>query len=61
MRKAWNEAFDEQRKKLNEIEKEERRIQEPFYYQIAKNVLLDIGYEVTPENVECVFPIVWYD
>lgn len=59
--KAWSEAYNERREELNEIRKEERRIQEPFYYQIAKNVLLDIGYEVTPENIECVFPIVWYD
>lgn len=59
--KAMHEAFEEREAKLDEIRKEERRIEEPFYTQVAKNVLLDLGYEVTPENIECVFPIVWYD
>lgn len=58
---ARDKAYKAYNNELDKIEKEERRIQEPFYTQIAKNVLLDLGYEVTPENIECVFPIVWYD
>lgn len=58
---ARDKAFEEREAKLDKIRKEEKRIEEPFYTQIAKNVLLDLGYEVTPENIECVFPIVWYD
>ncbi len=58
---ARDKAYEEYNNELHKIEKEERRIEEPFYTQIAKNVLLDLGYEVTPENIECIFPIVWYD
>ena len=64
--KAWNAYVKASRKYDSAVEKAgivdaEYRLESNFNEKIAKNVLLDLGYEVTPRNLQLIKGIIWYD
>lgn len=59
--KAYIKARKQYEARCSDIESSENAIKKNFEQQICKNTLLDMGFEVTPENISAIKGIIWYD
>lgn len=56
----YMKALKKYSEKTKNIKSQEEKIKNAFNEQICKNTLLDIGYEVTPENIEAIKYVIWW-
>lgn len=61
LKKAYDEAYEKYKALNKPIKDRQNRIKGEFQQQMLKNVLLDLGYEPTQENINGIIPFVMWD
>lgn len=59
--KKWHKAYEKYTTMNKPIEDRQNQIKGEFQQQMLKNVLLDLGYEPTQENINGIMPFVMWD